>query len=286
MGASVVGSKAENYWVPGSRAAPLDLLLRRWFKSDQMMFQRRVLHIGPSWIKFYCLACSFVILFCVIDHNHVNFSFFFWIFLSSKRKLPVISLVFSWYGCCSSTVVVLTSLNTRHINTKYIKSSFSAPRSSYFITSSAVLQGCRVFQNAEFFAADHRLTVVTVMLHIWTRRILQHSQRNVEKIKYFTWAQGCAMADSKCLMPLQTVELWDAFTHEICKAAEHWFCFLTHAARLARNQGSIELGHVGLGLLWGESKDRHVRRTVKGMECHLKPDDLWSAHQALKRSCL
>ena len=89
-----------------------------------------------------------------------------------------------------------------------------------------LLQNCRVFRSAEFFATDHRLVVATLKLRLKTRRISRcHQQRfHLEKLKDEECAREYAVTVSNrfgVLGALQDpVELWDTFKHETLSAAE------------------------------------------------------------------
>ncbi|KAG0713084.1 Ubiquitin conjugation factor E4 B [Chionoecetes opilio] len=61
-----------------------------------------------------------------------------------------------------------------------------------------ILQNCRVYQSAEFFAADHRLVVATLKLHVKSRRISRgnHTVFHLEKLNDLTCAHEYAVAVS------------------------------------------------------------------------------------------
>ncbi len=89
-----------------------------------------------------------------------------------------------------------------------------------------LLQNCRVFRSAEFFAIDHRLVVVTLKLRLKSRRISRCYQQgfHIEKLRDEECAREYAVAVSnrfEVLDALQDpVELWDTFKRETLSAAE------------------------------------------------------------------
>ena len=89
-----------------------------------------------------------------------------------------------------------------------------------------ILQNCRVYRSAEFFATDHRLVVATLKICIKSRQI---SRRNclgfhLEKLKDPVCAQEFAVAVSNRFEVLGTLgdseELWDAFKRGTLEAAK------------------------------------------------------------------
>ena len=89
-----------------------------------------------------------------------------------------------------------------------------------------ILQNCRVFRSAEFFATDHRLVIATLKLHVGSRRTPRSSYPvfHLGKLKDPTCAHEYAVAVSNRFEALGTledpVEMWDTFKRETLKAAE------------------------------------------------------------------
>ncbi|KAG0715745.1 hypothetical protein GWK47_000119 [Chionoecetes opilio] len=89
-----------------------------------------------------------------------------------------------------------------------------------------ILQNCRVYRSAEFFATDHRLVVATLKLYVKSRRISRgnHTVFNLEKLKDLTCAHEHAVAVSNRFDVLgaleDLVELWDTFKCETLKAVK------------------------------------------------------------------
>ena len=82
-----------------------------------------------------------------------------------------------------------------------------------------ILQNCRVFRSAEFFAIDHRL-VASLKLHIKSRKSPRRNNTvfHLEKLKDLTCAQEYAVTVSNRFGVLDTLEdpeeQWDTFKRD------------------------------------------------------------------------
>ena len=88
-----------------------------------------------------------------------------------------------------------------------------------------ILQSCRVFLSAKFFATDHRFVVATLKLHVKSKRISRcdHNVFHLEKLKDLTCVHEYAETALNWFEVLDAledlVELWDAFKRETLEAA-------------------------------------------------------------------
>ncbi|XP_037781108.1 uncharacterized protein LOC119577605 [Penaeus monodon] len=110
-----------------------------------------------------------------------------------------------------------------------LNSNGSQPNEIYHIfvdTRWRILQSCRVFRSAEFFATGHRFVVATLRLSLRSRRILRSYQQvfHLERLKSEEVAQEYAVTVSNRFEVLGTLqdpaELWDTFKWETLSAAE------------------------------------------------------------------
>ncbi|MEL6802745.1 MAG: reverse transcriptase domain-containing protein, partial [Bacteroidota bacterium] len=170
-----------------------------------------------------------------------------------------------------------------------------------------ILQNCRVFRSAEFFATDHRLVVATLKLHVKSRRIPRCNDTafHLEKLKDPTCAHEYAVTVSNRFNVLSTledpVELWDTFKRETLEAAKECIGerprsrggFVSEEAlanieesRAARLTGSRDqyraLSRRTRALL-RRDKERYVRSLAEDVESHLNANDLRPAYRALKK---
>ena len=170
-----------------------------------------------------------------------------------------------------------------------------------------ILQNCRVFRSAEFFATDHRLVVATLKLHVRTRMSprCNHTVFHLERLKDLTCAQEYAVAVSNRFEVLDTledpVELWDTFKRETLEAAKG--CIgerprsrggfasretldsieESRAARLAGNRDQYRTLSRRTRAFLRRDKERYVRGLAEDVECHLNANDLRPAYRALKK---
>ena len=170
-----------------------------------------------------------------------------------------------------------------------------------------ILQNCRVFRSAEFFATDHRLVVATLKLHVKSRRIprCNHTVFHLEKLKDLTCAHEYAVTVSNRFEVLDTledpVELWDTFKRETLEAARG--CIgerprsrggfasaetldsieESRAARLAGNRDQYRALSRRTRTLLRRDKERYVRSLAEDVEGHLNANDLRPAFRALKK---
>lgn len=170
-----------------------------------------------------------------------------------------------------------------------------------------ILQNCRVFRSAEFFATDHRLVVATLRIHIRSKKIPRcNSPRlHLEKLRDPVCAQEYAVTVSNRFGVLGALEdpgeLWDAFKRETLKAAEE--CVgqrprsrsgvaseetLTtieesRAARLAGNHDQYRTLVRRTRALLRRDKERYVRDLAEEVEGCLSANNLQPAFRALKK---
>ena len=94
--------------------------------------------------------------------------------------------------------------------TGYINAGGVAKEIDNIIVSSRwrILQNCRVFRNAGFFATDHRLVVASLKLHIKSKKPPRrnHTVFHLEKLKDLTCAQEYAVTVSDRFGALDTHE--------------------------------------------------------------------------------
>ena len=170
-----------------------------------------------------------------------------------------------------------------------------------------ILQNCRVFRSAEFFATDHRLVIATLKIHIRSRKIssLKPSCFHLEKLKDPVCAQEYAVAVSNRFEVLGTLEepeeLWDAFKRETLKAAEECIGERPRSrsgvasremlenieeSRAARLSGDLDryrtLSRRTRALL-SRDKERYVRELAEEVEGRLNLNDLRPAYRALNK---
>ena len=170
-----------------------------------------------------------------------------------------------------------------------------------------LLQNCRVFRSAEFFATDHRLVVATLELRLKSRRISRCHQPgfHLEKLRDEECAREYAVAVSNRFEALgaleDPVELWDAFKRETLSAAEDCLgarprsrrSFITgemlniveesRAARLAGNLRQHRNLTRSAKALLRRDKERYVRGIAEQVEGHFRANDLSPAYRALKK---
>ena len=170
-----------------------------------------------------------------------------------------------------------------------------------------ILQNCRVFRSAEFFATDHRLVVATLRLRIKSRRLSRCNQTvfHLEKLKDLVCAQEYAVAVSNRFNVLGSledpVELWDTFKRETLEAAKEYIgerprsrsgfaseetlenIEESRAARLAGNRGRYRALARRTRALLRRDKERYVRSLAEDVEGHLNANDLRPAYRALKK---
>lgn len=170
-----------------------------------------------------------------------------------------------------------------------------------------ILQNCRVFRSAEFFATDHRLVVASLRLHVKSRRLSRCNQPafHLEKLKDLACAQEYAVAVSNRFNVLSSledpVELWDTFKRETLEAAKE--CIgerprsrsgfaseetlenieESRAARLAGDRGRYRVLSRRTRALLRRDKERYVRSLAEDVEVHLNANDLRPAYRALKK---
>ena len=83
-----------------------------------------------------------------------------------------------------------------------------------------IIQNCKVFRSAEFFATDHRLVVASLKLHIKSRKPprCNHTVFHLEKLRDLTCTQEYAVTVSNRFGALNTLEdpeeLWDTFKRD------------------------------------------------------------------------
>ena len=170
-----------------------------------------------------------------------------------------------------------------------------------------ILQNCRVFRSAEFFATDHRLVVATLKLHVKSRRIprCDHTVFHLEKLKDLACAHEYAVTVSNQFEVLGTledpVELWDTFKRETLNAAKR--CIgerprsrggfvsaetlenieKSRAARLAGSRDQYRTLSRRSRTLLRRDKERYVRDLAGEVEGHFNANDLRPAFRALKK---
>ena len=89
-----------------------------------------------------------------------------------------------------------------------------------------IIQYCRVYRSAEFFATDHRLVVATFKLHVKSRKISRcdHNVFHPEKLNDSPCAHDYAVTVSNRFEVLDAlkdlIELWDTFKRETLEATE------------------------------------------------------------------
>ena len=80
-----------------------------------------------------------------------------------------------------------------------------------------ILQSCRVYRSAEFFATDHRLVIASLKIHIEPKKISRCNfpRLNLEKLRDPACAHEYAVAVSNRFGVLDTLEdpeeMWDTF---------------------------------------------------------------------------
>ena len=133
-----------------------------------------------------------------------------------------------------------------------------------------ILQNCRVYRSAEFFATNHRLVATTLTLHVKSRKISRwdYNVFHIEKIKDLSCAHEYAVTVSNRFEVLDALEdsVWDTFKRKTFEAArggvgrrptsQDGFVSAktldsiekSRAARLAGNQTNTGLCLVGLEL--------------------------------------
>ena len=170
-----------------------------------------------------------------------------------------------------------------------------------------ILQNCRVFRSAEFFATDHRLVVATLRIHIRSKKIprCNFPRLHLEKLRDPTCAHEYAVAVSNRFGVLDALEdpeeLWDTFKRETLKAAE--VCIghrprsrsgiaseetlmaieESRAARLAGNRDQYRVLAQRTRTLLRRDKERHVRELAEDVEGCLNANNLQPAFRALKK---
>ena len=170
-----------------------------------------------------------------------------------------------------------------------------------------ILQNCRVYRSAEFFATDHRLVVATLKLHVKSSKISRCHQTvfHLEKLKDLTCAHEYAVTVSNRFSVLgdleDPVELWDTFKRETLEAAKECIGerprsrsgFVSRealeniekgrAARLAGNRDQHRALLRRTRALLRRDKERYVRSLAEEVEGHLNVNDLRPAYRALKK---
>ena len=170
-----------------------------------------------------------------------------------------------------------------------------------------ILQNCRVYRSAEFFATDHRLVVASLKLHVKSKKLSGCNQPvlHLEKLKDLECAQEYAVSVSNRFEVLgaldDPVELWDTFKRETLQAAKE--CVgerprqrggvasagtlenieESRAARLAGDRARYRALSRRTRTLLRRDKERFVRGLVEEVEGHLNVNDLRPAYRALKR---
>ena len=170
-----------------------------------------------------------------------------------------------------------------------------------------ILQNCRVYRSAEFFATDHRLVVATLRIRIRSRKLprCNFPKFHLEKLKDPVCAQEYAVTVSNRFGVLGALEdpeeLWDTFKRETLKAAEE--CIgerprsrsgvaseetLTtieesRAARLAGNRDQYRALARRTRALLRRDKERYVKDLAEEVEGCLSANNLKPAFRALKK---
>ena len=170
-----------------------------------------------------------------------------------------------------------------------------------------ILQNCRVFRSAEFFATDHRLVVATLRLQIKTERISRcHQKRfHLEKLSDEECAHEYAVAISNRFDVLRTVEdpveRWETFKRATLAAADECIGdrprsgrgFVSRrtlttieesrAARLAGSREQHRLLSRQARAMLRRDKETYVREIAGEVEGRFHVNDLRSAYRALRK---
>ena len=170
-----------------------------------------------------------------------------------------------------------------------------------------ILQNCRAYRSAEFFATDHRLVVAKLRIHVRSKKIPRcNSPRfHLEKLREPACAHEYAVAVSNRFGVLDTLEdpeeMWDAFKRETLKATEE--CVgerprsrsgvaseetlrnieESRAARLAGNLDQYRTLARRTRALLRRDKERYVRELAEDVEGCLNANNLRPAYRALKK---
>ncbi len=89
-----------------------------------------------------------------------------------------------------------------------------------------ILQNCRVYRSAEFFATDHRLVVAKLRIHVRSKKVprCNFPRFHLEKLRDPACAHEYVVAVSNRFGVLDTLEdpkeMWNAFTRETLEATE------------------------------------------------------------------
>ena len=170
-----------------------------------------------------------------------------------------------------------------------------------------ILQNCRVYRSAEFFATDHRLVVATLQIHVRSKKIprCDQSRLHLEKLREPACAQEYAVTVSNRFGVLDTLEdpeeLWDSFKRETLKATEE--CVgqrprsrsgvaseetlqAIEESRAARLAGDLDQ-HRTLArrtrALLRRDKERYVKGIAEEVEGCFHMNNLQPAYRALKK---
>ena len=170
-----------------------------------------------------------------------------------------------------------------------------------------VLQNCRVYRSAEFFATDHRLVVATLKLRLKTQKISRSYPPgfHLERLREEECAREYAVAVSNRFEVLGSlddpVELWDNFKREILSAAGECIGvkprsrrgFLSEEtlntieeSRAARLDGNLDRHRVlsrRARTALRRDKEGYVREIAEEVEGNFLVNDLQPAYRALKK---
>ena len=170
-----------------------------------------------------------------------------------------------------------------------------------------ILQNCRVYRSAEFFATDHRLLIATLRIHIRSKKIPRcNSPRfHLEKLGDPVCAQEFAVAVSNRFGVLDTLEdpeeMWNTFKRETLKVTEE--CVgerprsrsgvasedtlrnieESRAARLAGDLDHYRTLARRTRALLRRDKERYVRELAENVEGCFDANNLRPAYRALKK---
>ena len=170
-----------------------------------------------------------------------------------------------------------------------------------------ILQNCRVYRSAEFFATDHRLVVATLKIHVRSKKIprCDFPRFHLEKLREPACAQEYAVAVSNRFEVLGTLEdpeeLWDTLKRETLKATEE--CVgkrprsrsgvaseetlrtieESRAARLAGNLDQYRTLSRRTRALLRRDTERRVRELAEDVEGCFNANNLQPAYRALKK---
>ena len=170
-----------------------------------------------------------------------------------------------------------------------------------------ILQNCRVYRSAEFFATDHRLVIATLRLHIKSQGLSRGNAPalHLDRLKDLQCAEQFSIAVSNRFEVLgaleDPVELWDTFKRETLLAAKDCIgerprsrsgfaseealeCIEeSRTARLAGNRDRHRALARRTRTLLRRDKERYVRDLAEEVEGNLNTNNLRPAFRAVKK---